>query len=255
MRLTTKGWTTAPARKRGFTLIELLVVIAVIAILAALLLPALSKAKGKAYRAQCISNLRQLTFTYHMYADDNGGRLPDNGYQMPGTSPPLWVASAEHFLPNYFVDNKYLLDRQYSLFADYLHAPEVYRCPADRYTITVGAYTGQRIRDYSLNCYFNFTAPAIDNPCDPNNYIFEKTSDLAVVDASSLFTFIDVAPVNVCYSSFTIYTWNNYFWHRPSIEHDAVGVISFADAHVDAPCARGVAVTHCGRADCRSAEG
>jgi prepilin-type N-terminal cleavage/methylation domain-containing protein len=70
--------TTRPTiRSRlAFTLIELLVVIAIIAILAALLLPALSSARDKAKKVQCISNMRQLAYVYHLYADDNGNKLP-----------------------------------------------------------------------------------------------------------------------------------------------------------------------------------
>src|SRR5437763_9919186 len=162
MRLTSQGWTVS-RRQTGFTLIELLVVIAVIAILAALLLPALAKAKGKAYRIQCTSNLHQLAITYQLYIDDNGGRLPDNGYQLPNQIQRLWVGGSEHIFPDSFTDNKYLLDPKYSYFADYLHEPRVYCDPADRTSITVGAYTGQRIRTYSLNCYLNYTTPAFNN--------------------------------------------------------------------------------------------
>jgi len=72
---------------RGFTLIELLVVIAILAILAALLLPALAAAKGSGKRAACISNLKQVGLAIHLYAEDNGGRIPYGPIAPPFTHP------------------------------------------------------------------------------------------------------------------------------------------------------------------------
>src|SRR5262245_65394018 len=76
-----------PPRCGGFTLIELLVVIAIIAILAALLLPSLTKAKNSGQRAACLSNLRQVGLAVHMYAQDNSGRIPYGPVAPPFSHP------------------------------------------------------------------------------------------------------------------------------------------------------------------------
>src|SRR5467141_2546078 len=81
-------------RAYGFTLIELLVVFAIIVILAALLLPALSRAKSSAQRIQCLNNLRQLQLGWYLYADDYNERVAPNYYEAEGgrTPPyPSWV--------------------------------------------------------------------------------------------------------------------------------------------------------------------
>src|ERR1035438_4908070 len=74
----------------GLTLMELLVVIAIIAILVALLLPVLSTAQAKAYKAQCTNNLKQWGTAITMYAGDNAGAFPDN--TQPGAADIAWMA-------------------------------------------------------------------------------------------------------------------------------------------------------------------
>src|SRR6266404_240376 len=122
---------------RGFTLIELLVVIAIIAILAALLLPALSRAKEAGRKTRCINHQKQMQLIALLYASDNGDWLvspspvPANIYYDPPPSIrpwvyPYWGAGGFITSPSY-MDNP-----RYSAFADYNRNLSLYKCPSDR---------------------------------------------------------------------------------------------------------------------------
>src|SRR5215469_15022573 len=141
------AWSPRSFLNVGFTLIELLVVIAIIAILAAMLLPVLARAKAQALRIQCINNQKQLVVTWALYATDNREVLVPNGAGQPRPSGPyLWVLGDNHaYLPG-FVDPQLLLNPKYALFAPYLKSAQIYKCPADQTTLWTNGTMTPKIR-------------------------------------------------------------------------------------------------------------
>lgn len=215
----------------GFTLIELLVVIAIIAVLAALLLSALSRAKSEAYRSECLGHLRQLSLTWQIYSMDNSEKLVANGYSTDPAAK-TWVAGDDHNDAPAFGNLAYLTDPQYALFADYLKAAPLYRCPADPSRRNINGSYQPRVRTYALNSYFGWKYGVIDNN-DSSYMNFLKTSDFGGHNPSELFTFIDTSPVSVCFPAFEVAMVPYIFFHRPSIEHNHSGPVAFADGHVE----------------------
>jgi prepilin-type N-terminal cleavage/methylation domain-containing protein len=135
----------------AFTLIELLVVIGIIAVLAGLLLPALSRAKSKAQGIQCLSNLRQMSFSWMMYATTTMDKIPPNNLR--GLR--LGKLGGMARLPNPVPDNTNIVYLQTSHLWPYHKSLGVWRCPADHSTSRHGGRLYPRVRSISMNNWLN----------------------------------------------------------------------------------------------------
>lgn len=216
-------------------MIELLVVIAIIAILAALLLPALFHARARSLQTRCLSNQRQLSLSHQLYADDNLGVMVANGFGLPSSFKgiQLWVLGGQHFEPEAWTNAAYLIDPQYALFAPYLKTTEIYRCPADRFKFQLGGRSYQKLRTYALNAFMGWVHPA--GAFQSSELAsFDKMADIAKVNPSEIFSFVDGGPDSVCYPGFVVILGEpEFFYHIPSTQHRGAGTLSYADGHAD----------------------
>ena len=237
LRSSSFPWLTSvylPRAAAAFTLIELLVVIAIIAILAAILLPALSRAKASGQSAACFNNLKQIQAAGKMYEADFNDWFPPNMARMVGGYPQSisnsWVlGNAQHDL-----DTSNILSG--SLYI-YTRSPAVYRCPADRATVS-GSDSVAHTRSYSLEGWLgsNFLLYGLTWPSPwpwmPPGYVWKtKASLITVPGPADVFAFIDDNERTIDDGIFVI---GDIHWYEcPADRHNQGANLSFLDGHVE----------------------
>ncbi len=220
-------------RRNAFTLIELLVVIGIIAILAGLLLPVLSKAKAKAQQVACMGNLRQLSLGWRMYADDNAGRLiPVFYFASKGViNSNAWVrGSMDDDTSVYPAVEAGKLDStnkhgiEWGGMYRYCQSAGVYHCPADKSQVN-GV---PRVRSYSINGWMGGT-----HVYGQSNYmVFKKESDIVRPSPAQAWVFIDEHERSINDGWFAVdMKGNQGLLDAPATRHNNAYGITFADAH------------------------
>jgi prepilin-type N-terminal cleavage/methylation domain-containing protein/prepilin-type processing-associated H-X9-DG protein len=230
-------------RLRGFTLIELLVVIAIIAILAAMLLPALGKAKQKAQGIHCVNNLHQLTLAWILYSGDFSEKLPANaGVGTVATTVPvpqatlnlgIWVHGQMGGLGFWGGETLPDLVQAGSLYP-YSKSLGIYKCPADHKTGQPGTANKNVLttRSMSMNAFMN---PIGSSPGMGVGRLYRKQSDIQVPSPVNCWVFIDESPgtVNDGYMLCDPFANPTQWIDLPAAYHNGAGGISFADGHAE----------------------
>jgi prepilin-type N-terminal cleavage/methylation domain-containing protein/prepilin-type processing-associated H-X9-DG protein len=215
-----------PSAHRAFTLIELLVVIAIIAILAALLLPALGRAKMAAQGITCMNNIKQLSIAWFLYADENEDRLVNNhGKPETYAKRQTWANNVEDWGNSDDNTNTiYLTDSKLGPYA--ARSAAIYKCPSDKSS----AANGERIRSMSMNAMVGDPGE-LTNVFNPTYVQFFTFADMN--DPANTFVFLDEHPDTIN-DGFFVNRLDDYKWgNLPGSYHNNAANLSFADGHTE----------------------
>jgi prepilin-type N-terminal cleavage/methylation domain-containing protein/prepilin-type processing-associated H-X9-DG protein len=224
--LNTKSMSDSRIKKNGFTLIELLVVIAIIAILAAMLLPALAKAKLRAQSIQCMNNLKQLQLAFLMYPSDYKEWLLGCQDQLPNTRA-NWITGSLDFNGGNRSNWDINFDIAKSPMWPYTgKSAGIYKCPADHSTVVNGGVTLPRVRSNSMSQAFGFG----DWLPVPIWRIYDKAA--SVVNPVKTFVFVDEHPDSINDAAFAVQCTGNQFTDPPT----SARIIDFPAAYHNGAC-------------------
>ena len=204
-------------KKRGFTLIELLVVISVIAILLGILMPALNKARELGKRVVCLTNLKNLTMGWTMYATENNGKLCSGQLAIPEVKIPIWCGDAQSKYP----EEQQKAAIQSGAIYPYVKNVNVYRCP----TAVKGEFESYAVVDGMSGR----GADLIETGTSSKGLIYTNMNDIK--NASARMVFLDEGYISM--DSYAIRYTRNWWWDRPAIRHGKGDTWAFADCHAE----------------------